>query len=119
MSESLRLLTKNEQMWLIFGQKMSNLLGKPMSEFPALLLYHASSRRENPGRVIFSLKLLFFTSCHLFRRLGEKLAKNLSIGMDSKKFKILGEAAKFYFLTPFWGQKFIGWMGFQQFLVKF
>ena len=56
-SESLRLLTKNERPWgirsgrseemsdheriahsLIFGQKMSHSLGKTMSEFPALFL---------------------------------------------------------------------------------
>ena len=43
MSESLRLLTKNEQMseslnthLLIFSQKTSDLLRKPMIEFPAL-----------------------------------------------------------------------------------
>ena len=38
MSESLRSLTKNEQMSesFIFGQKTSYSLGKPMSEFPAL-----------------------------------------------------------------------------------
>ena len=38
-SESLKLLTKNEQMSksLIFGQKTSDLLGNPMSEFPALI----------------------------------------------------------------------------------
>ena len=44
-SESLRSLTKNERMSellvflsesLIFGQKTSNSLGKPMSKFPAL-----------------------------------------------------------------------------------
>ena len=36
-SESLRSLTKNERMSesLIFGQKTSDSLGKPMSEFPA------------------------------------------------------------------------------------
>ena len=39
-SESLRSLTKNEQIahTLIFWQKKSDLLGNQMSEFPALLL---------------------------------------------------------------------------------
>ena len=50
MSKSLRSLTKNERMskllvfeqiahLLIFGQKTSDSLGKPMSKFPALYIY--------------------------------------------------------------------------------
>ena len=60
-SKSLISLTKNEQMSesLIFGQKTSNLLGNPMSEFPALVFGHL-----NQTYTVFLVSNLFLETMY-------------------------------------------------------
>ena len=115
-SELLRLLTKNErceqipqvahQKWanewiarfferiahsLIFGQKTSDLLGKPMSEFPALVLHRSIWKKQFNSTV-------FYKSTEAKQIARHENCKKFAPQIDTTTFALASVPACFFYV---------------------